>query len=151
MFHYLKHFVSRHETLCFTTWNRNSLRLSDYVCSRLYLNWAVIGDRSGDRLPTTYHRSKSTMNKGLWSMVIGWKRIFIFYIGESGRIIQNFRHRTERLQLNCSVSLTKKMALRISPSHLSTIVRIFAKRGAYLDELQRLWANKKPINCVYLF
>ena len=25
----------------------------------------MIGDRSGDRLPTTYHRSKSTMNKGL--------------------------------------------------------------------------------------
>ena len=34
------------------------------VYKRRLSNWAVIGDRDGDRLTTTYHRSVSTFCKG---------------------------------------------------------------------------------------
>lgn len=39
--------------------------VADFVYRRLTLNKAVIGDRCGDRLQTTYHRSESAMNKGI--------------------------------------------------------------------------------------
>lgn len=50
------------------------------VCYRLFQNQAVIGDRCGDRLMTTCHRSESTMNKGFGDAGDRLKEDFHFYV-----------------------------------------------------------------------
>lgn len=50
------------------------------VCYWLYQNLVVIGDRCGDRLMTTYHRSESIMNKGFDDAGDRLKEEFHFYI-----------------------------------------------------------------------
>ena len=42
----------------------------------------MIGDRYGDRILTTYHRSESTMDKGIGDVGDRLKEDFCFYIGE---------------------------------------------------------------------
>ena len=49
----------------------------NYIAKR---NPAVIGDRCGDRLQTTYHRSESMMNKGIRKVGDRLKEDFRFFI-----------------------------------------------------------------------
>ena len=49
----------------------------NYIAKR---NPAVIGDRCGDRLQTTYHRSESMMNKGIGKVGDRLKEDSCFYL-----------------------------------------------------------------------
>ena len=54
--------------------------VADFVYRRLILNKAVIGDRCGDRLLTTYHRSVNTMNREFQESGDRLKEDFHFFI-----------------------------------------------------------------------